>query len=251
MGFKEEIRSIVEPQLPTTVHKASIIAKIQRGVLERNKAKYARNTTQAKPFLPRVDNRTTAQQSPLWKDRQLIDYRKANNLYFNCGDKFVPGHLEVYPKKNKPQVNAIVLNDLDKELTDEVLSDLAVEDQMQEEFGQLSINALSSQDTTNCIKLKTRVKDKVMLILVDSGSTHSFISSHFVDSAKLETVPLSPRKVKLANGEWIITDKMVPKLACYCQGQSFTTDMVVLNMSPNDAILGFDWLQAHNPMECD
>lgn len=109
--------------------------------------------------------------------------------------------MEVCTKRNKPQANAIVLNDLDKELSDEVLNDLAIEDQLQEEFGQLSLNAISSQDQTNCIKLKTRVKDKVMLILVDSGSTHSFIRSHFVDLVQLPTVSITPKKVKLANGK--------------------------------------------------
>lgn len=153
--------------------------------------------------------------------------------------------------RNKPQANAIVLNDLDEELSDEVLNDLAIEDQLQEEFGQLSLNAISSQDQTNCIKLKTRVKDKVMLILVDSGSTHSFISSHFVDLVQLPIVSITPKKVKLANGESIVTDKMVPQLECYCQGQSFAPDMIVLDMHPYDAILGFDWLKAHNPMDCD
>jgi hypothetical protein len=39
-GLKEEIRSTVEPQMPPTVHKASIIAKIQQGVQDRNKIRY-------------------------------------------------------------------------------------------------------------------------------------------------------------------------------------------------------------------
>lgn len=84
--------------------------------------------------------------------------------------------MEVCSKRNKPQTNAITLNDLDRDLSDEVLNDLAAEDALHEELYQLSLNAITSSDSTNCIKLKTRVKDKVMLILVDSGSTHSFIS---------------------------------------------------------------------------
>jgi len=94
------------------------------------------------------------------------------------------------------------LNDLDRELTNEVLNELAVEDTFNEEFGQLSINALSSADQTNCIRLKTKVQDKVMLILVDSGSSHSFISSHFVNIVGLPTVPIPARKVKqqMVNG---------------------------------------------------
>lgn len=201
MGLKQEIRSTLEPQLPPTVNRASILAKIQQRVIERGKAKYTRPTTQYKQYTaPKPDNKAPAQPHTLWKDRQLRDYRKANGLCFSCGEKFVPGHLEVCTKRNKPQANALALNELDRELCDEVLNDRAIEDQLQEEFSQLSLNAISSQDHSSCIKLKTKVKDKVMLILVDSGSTHSFISYTFVQLAQLITVPIPPKKVKLANG---------------------------------------------------
>jgi hypothetical protein len=46
-GLKEEIRGTVEPQMPTSVHKASIIAKIQQGMIERNKARYHINANPA------------------------------------------------------------------------------------------------------------------------------------------------------------------------------------------------------------
>ena len=179
---------------------------------------------------------------------QVRDYRKANGLYFSYGEKCVPGHMEVCSKRNKPQTNAIIMKDLDKELSDEVLNDLAIEDALHEEFYQLSLNAITISDTTNCIKLKTRVKDKVMLILIDSGSTHSFISSQFVTMAKIPTVPMKPKKVKLDNREWIETNKQVSNPQWYCQGHTLSSDMVVLYMHPYDAILGFDWLQAHSPM---
>lgn len=71
-----------------------------------------------------------------------------------------------------------------------------------------------------------------MLILVDSGSTHSFISSHFVQLANLTTAPIPPKRVKLANREWLLADRKVHQLECYCQGQTFTTDMMVLPMHP-------------------
>jgi hypothetical protein len=95
---------------------------------------------------------------------------------------------------------------LDRELSDEVLNQLAAEDTLLEDFGQLSLNALSTADHINCIKLKTKVHNKVMLILIDSGSSHSFISSHFVALAKLPTVPMPAKRVKLANEEYIVTD---------------------------------------------
>lgn len=135
-GLKEEIRATVEPQMPTTVQKAATIAKIQQGVLARNRTRYARHTIAPRQYnQTQQEVKTTQPQSMLWKDRQLRDYRKANGLCYGCGDKFVPGHLEVCTKRNKPQANALVINDLDRELSDEVLNELATEDVLQEEFG--------------------------------------------------------------------------------------------------------------------
>ena len=251
-GLKDELRGTVEAQMPTTVLKASIIAKIQQGVLERAKAKQTKHHYQQRTYQPqRQDIKPHPQAPSLWRDRQLRDYRKANGLCYSCGEKYVPGHIEVCTKRNRPQVNALVLNDLDRELSDEVLNDLAAEDVLQEDFGKLSLNALSGTDSVDCIKLKARVKDKTMLILVDSGSTHSFISSHFVQLAQLPVVPIPARQVKLANGQVIMTDSKVCKLPWFCQGSTLYTDMIVLDMHPYDAILGFDWLTAHSPMNCD
>ena len=252
MGLKDEVRGMVEAQMPPTVLKAATLAKVQQRVLERGKTRISKPSYTNRQYNQlKSDTKPQLQSSPLWKDRQLRDYRKANGLCFNCGEKFVPGHLEVCTKRQKPQINALAINDLDRELTDEVLNELAAEDILQEQFSELSLNALSGQDTTSCIKLKVQVKDKVMLILIDSGSTHSFISSQFVNMAQLPTIPCQQRTVKLANGQTMVTNRMVSQLQCYCQGQSFTTDMIVLDMHPYDAILGYDWLSTHSPMNCD
>jgi len=160
----------------------------------------------------------------------------------------------VCPKRQKPQINALVANDLDnnkEEIPEDMLNQLVVEDALSADFYQLSINALTSTDTENSIKLKSMVKNKVMLILLDSGSSHSFVSKEFVELTKLETVPIQPRKVKLANGEYLTALAKVQNLEWYIQGHTLSSDMIVLDMAPYDAILGFDWLKQHSPMECD
>jgi hypothetical protein len=184
-GLKEEIRGMVEAQMPTTVLRASILAKVQQGVLERAKPKYKQPYHQRPNTQFRFDSKPPQQQSLLWQDRQLRDYRKANNLCYACGEKFVPGHMAVCSKRNKPQANALAVNDLDRDLPDEVLNDLATEDALEEEFGQLSINAISSTQQKDCMQIQAQVRDKTMIILMDSGSSHSFISSHFVDLAHI------------------------------------------------------------------
>lgn len=57
--------------------------------------------------------------------------------------------------------------------------------------------------------------------------------------------------VKIANGDTMQCDQLVPNLAWWCQGQTFNTTMRVLELGAYDAILGMDWLKQHSPMVTD
>lgn len=118
------------------------------------------------------------------------------------------------PKRPQPQaqVNALVVNELDVVLNDEVLNQLAVEDASTEDFCNLSLNALAGTDKGGALRLRTLVQNKVMLVLVDSGSSHSFVSKNFLKTIGIQALPTTPKQVKLANGEVMITDQWVPKL---------------------------------------
>ena len=140
---------------------------------------------------------------------------------------------------------------MDVSLTDEVLNELAVEDSLAAEFGILSLNALSGTEHGYCMKLRALVGKKVMLLLVDSGSSHSFVSNHFLPHLACQIQQVQPYTVHLANGESILTDQVVPRLEWWCQGHTFSTRMKVLPLGSYDAILGYDWLSTHSPMNCN
>jgi hypothetical protein len=134
-------------------------------------------------------------------------------LCFFCGDKFDATHPEHCPKRVKPQLNAIVINSLDQPiLTEDILNQLAVEDTLTEEFHQLSLNALAGTEHEGCLRLRAMVKDQLFLILVDSGSSTSFINSTFLPRVGIVPQPCSPRQVRVANGELLRCDQWVPQL---------------------------------------
>jgi hypothetical protein len=250
-GLKDELRGAVHAQLPDSVDKASMLAKLQQQVLDRPKFRVNRgNTPKAGTSAAKGDVAQTPNNTLLWKERQLSDYRRSNDLCYYCGDKFEPNHLHKCPKRAKPQVNALVINDLNVELTDDTLNQLKAEDILTAELGQLSLNAMSGTEFGDSMRISALVHNKVMLILVDSGSSHNFVSSAFLLQTGISSQPVAPMHVRVANGEVLSSAHQVKELEWWAQGFTFHTTMRVLDIGAYDAILGYDWLSAHNPMVC-
>ena len=167
-----------------------------------------------------------------------------------CGDKFDVAHAASCSKRPQNQVHSLVVNDLDQPLSDEILTQLAIEDSFTQELEQLSLNALAGTVVGDVLQLRGRVQNKVMLVLIDSGSSNSFVSASFLNRAGLTTVPTTPKQVKLPNGQLLVSDSKVPQMEWWCQGHTLVHDMQVLDLTAYDAILGYDWLKLHSPMTC-
>jgi hypothetical protein len=100
------------------------------------------------------------------------------------------------------------------------------------------------------MRIRALVQDKVMLMLVDSRSSHSFVSASFLLQTKIQPQEVSSMQVKVANGEILLSSQPVRGLEWWAQGHTFHTDMRVLQMGEYDAILGYDWLSTHSHMVC-
>jgi hypothetical protein len=176
-GLKEEIRGSMQSHVPDSVDNASMLAQVQQQILERTKFKSYRNTASTVQLpVNKPDTAKAGASSALWKERQQRDYCRVNNLGYFCGDKFDANHNMKCIKSNKPQVNALVVNDLGVELTEETINQLEMEDVMISEMGQLSLNAIIGTEEGDSMKILALVKSKAMLIVIDSGSSHSFVS---------------------------------------------------------------------------
>ena len=148
-------------------------------------------------------------------------------------------------------MNALAINGLDAVLTKDILQQLELEDTLASDFGQLSLNALAGTAQGEALVVRALIQNKVMLILIDSGSSHSFISQTLVHRLNIPTVPMLPQKVKLANGTTLVIDQWITKLTWWSEGHTIQTDMKVLDIPAYDAILGYDWLHSNSPMNCN
>jgi hypothetical protein len=125
-----------------------------------------------------------------------------------------------------------------------------VEDALTVDLGHLSLNMVVGIDKAQTLKLRALAQNKIMLILVDSGSTHNFVNTAFVHKSGLRSVHIPPLEVKVASGETLVTNQSVPQLEWWTQGYTFHIDTMVLDLGPFDAILGYDWLDPLSPMVC-
>jgi hypothetical protein len=87
--------------------------------------------------------------------------------------------------------------------------------------------------------------------LIDSGSTHTFVTRSFAQRAGCQKSEAPALSVKVANGQYMISNSQVKGLQWWTQGHTFNTDMRVLDIGAYDAILGIDWLKRQGKMTCD
>lgn len=85
-------------------------------------------------------------------------------------------------------------------------------------------------------------------ILVDSGSTNSFLDNQ-VASSLTGVQPLSsPSLATVANGGSVSCEAQIPYVEWSIQGYTFHSTLKFIPIGTYDMILGMDWLQAFSPM---
>lgn len=86
-----------------------------------------------------------------------MDYCRANNLCFYYKDPYDATHAAKCTKRPQQHINASVVNDLDTQLTDEVLNQLAIEDALAYDFCSLSLDAISGTEHGDAMRVRALV----------------------------------------------------------------------------------------------
>jgi len=161
-----------------------------------------------------------------------------------CGEKW--GHNHKCPDK----VALHVLEEFMELLSDDSLPDQNTSDSSDEDKAvfALSQSAAVGVPGKKTIKLHGIVKDQELLILIDSGSTCTFISNKMATALNCVLMPAPPIQVAVANGDKLQSNHQVLNFSWWSQGHTFTTDARVLPLQYYDMVLGMDWLEQHSPM---
>jgi hypothetical protein len=105
-----------------------------------------------------------------------------------------------------------------------------------------------SSSKRRTMRLHGKIADKDVLILVDSGSVSTFISSVLADQLHYSTQPCEATQYMAADGSPMVYNKTIPQLQWAVQGHTFSTNVGILPLKCYDMILGEDWLEDCSPM---
>jgi hypothetical protein len=89
-------------------------------------------------------------------------------------------------------------------------------------------------------------------VLFDTGATHSFVSTSWVEAHNIPVEPMiPPLRVNLVGGK-VQSDKMCTNLRIEIRGIDFPANLVVMGTQGLDVILGMNWLHRNQAtISCD
>lgn len=114
---------------------------------------------------------------------------KREGTCFHCGEKYVAGHI----CKEKTEVKLFLMAGEEGE---------EIEIQNKEDYiPKISLHALTGCDTVRTMRMHALIGRHKLSVLIDSRSTHNFISIKLANKMTLPVQPIGPFHVKVANGE--------------------------------------------------
>ena len=256
-GLKEDIKPMLKILKPANVSMAFEQARwqqessnalsrksrpVQRSNMTFNHGKVSSNTTYPAYNPNRMEGGRPNADS-------LFEQRKRLGQCFKCGDKYTPGH-----RCNAKSLHMIegIEEEEEGEVKEfnETVPEECTERRPIDEFG-LSLNALAENDTYNTIRIKGNCQGRDLIILIDSGSTHSFIDEATITELNVSKSKTTLLAVTVANGNVMLCEMQSPDFTWFMQGHEFKANLRVLKLGRHDIVLGVDWLKQYSPVLFD
>lgn len=116
---------------------------------------------------------------------------------------------------------------------------------------EISLQALTGWDAPRTLRVCTLVNHKPVIALIDSGSTHNFISEKAANRLNLKLTPTTPFTVRVADEHPLRCRGSYRQVLTDLGGVSFKIEFFVLSLTGLDLVLGVQWLETLGPILCD
>lgn len=267
-GLKSEIKAVVLVHRPKDLDTACSLAILREEVLQGSSTREMRRgegTINVKAYSKMnvgppsaksmdsvvIDERKSSGFSRVRNQNEkvsaLMAYRKAKGFCFKCMTKWGPQHTCA---ENVPLHYVEELWQMldENEGNQKQLVELRNSDS-EDDLMAISAQVVNGTSTGKTVRFLGSLYSHRAVILVDSGSSHNFISEQMAAALPNWKALDQVMKVKVADGAILHCTHELVDCPWIVQGVTFRTTFKILPLKCYDAILGMDWLVQHSPMQ--
>ncbi|XP_026439743.1 uncharacterized protein LOC113338565 [Papaver somniferum] len=165
---------------------------------------------------------------------------RAQGLCYNCDEVYRKGHF----CKGKKKIFMLQVENSESQETEEEedIFEEAVDSPVRPDL-DISLHALNGNATGDTIRIPGVLNNHKVSILIDSGSTTSFIDSALATSLQCNIDSTAPMKVTVANGEYTLIHGICTQLQWSMHVHTFVENLRLLPLGGCDIVLGADWFK--------
>ncbi|XP_026459456.1 uncharacterized protein LOC113360127 [Papaver somniferum] len=193
-----------------------------------------------KSFFPPPSKSSSASTTIKSLTPEEMQKRRDQGLCYNCDSVYKPGHF-CKGKQNIFMLQLDTSESLDTEEEKEVFEEV-VESPLTSDV-EISLHALTGTVTGDTIRIPGILNKQQVSILIDSGSTTSFIDSNLASTLYCIITLTAPMLVTISNGDRTTSTGICSQLQWSMQGHKFVEDLRILPLGGCDIVLGADWLR--------
>jgi len=127
---------------------------------------------------------------------------------------------------------------------EEVIEEADVKEVIRENVEpEITLRALTGWSAPKTMRVDAKMGLFEVVVLIDSGSTHNFMSTHMADLLRLPVIPTEAFTIRVANGARLQCQGKFKKVQVLLQGIPFSLTLYSLPLASLDVVLGVQWLE--------